>query len=234
MSTDLHTLSGAYAIDALSAEEAQLFDQHLQECQACRDEVRELRAAAARMGTAEAIVPPAALKARVLAAADKQSQLPPKVTPLESVRRRPWATRLGVAAAGLAVVAGSAVGVAQLRGDDEPSIAAGVTQVFEAKDHHEASVATEYGEVRVATSPSRNEMAVDARGLEPLEGGKVYQVWSIRGTEQKPVAAIAGDVKGASMEMPGEGTTVAITIEPTADQPRPTTEPIVTVDPRAV
>mgnify|MGYP001075161223 CR=1 FL=1 len=38
MSTDLHTLSGAYAIDALSEEEARQFDRHLEECPSCREE----------------------------------------------------------------------------------------------------------------------------------------------------------------------------------------------------
>ncbi len=234
MSTDLHTLSGAYAVDALSAEEAQRFDKHLEECESCRVEVRELQAAAARMGAAEAVRPPAALKARVLAAADQQAQLPPKVTPIEAVRRRPWMTRAAVAAAAAVVVAGGAVGVSQLRGDDEAPLAAGVTQVFDAQDHREAKVSTDYGEVRVATSPSRNEMAVDARDLKPLGDGKVYQVWSIRGAEQDPVIVLADDVRGASMPMPGEGTTVAITIEPEGGSKVPTTEPIVTVDPRAV
>ena len=63
MSTDLHTLSGAYAVDALSDEEARLFDTHLEGCQACRDEVRELQdAAAARWGPARRSAPPAALQ----------------------------------------------------------------------------------------------------------------------------------------------------------------------------
>jgi len=35
MSTDLHTLSGAYAVDALSDDEARLFDTHLEGCPAC-------------------------------------------------------------------------------------------------------------------------------------------------------------------------------------------------------
>ena len=71
MTTELHTLSGAYALDALSAEEAAAFRTHLDTCVACCEEVRELRAAAARMGAGEAIVPPAHLKERVLEAADQ-------------------------------------------------------------------------------------------------------------------------------------------------------------------
>ena len=77
MSTDLHTLSGAYAVDALSPEEAEEFRKHLDGCPACREEVRELREAAARMGASEAVTPPAHLKANIMLAADRLPQLPP-------------------------------------------------------------------------------------------------------------------------------------------------------------
>ena len=40
MSTDLHTLSGAYALNALSPEEAEEFRKHLEACAACRQEVQ--------------------------------------------------------------------------------------------------------------------------------------------------------------------------------------------------
>jgi len=78
MTIDLHTLSGAYVLDALSPDEAEEFRLHLEQCQACRDEVRELQQAAATMGAREALTPPAELRARVLAAADRQPQLPPR------------------------------------------------------------------------------------------------------------------------------------------------------------
>ena len=110
MSTDLHTLSGAYAVDALSAEEAQLFDTHLQQCQACRDEVRELQEAAAKMGASEALVPPPALKARILAAADKQPQLPPKVTPLQAAWSHRWSRQLVAAAAAVVLIVAAGIG----------------------------------------------------------------------------------------------------------------------------
>lgn len=89
MSTDLHTLSGAYAIDALSPEEAQQFREHFDECPACQQEVRELRDAAARMGASEATPPPPGLRARVLAAADQQAQLPPRVRTADVRPSRP-------------------------------------------------------------------------------------------------------------------------------------------------
>ncbi len=234
MSTDLHTLSGAYAIDALTAEEVQAFRTHLEACPVCRQEVRELREAAAQMGAVEALGAPPALKARVLAAADRTPQQPPKVVSLPAVRRRGWRTWLAAAAAAVVVVGGGAVGISRMA-DDEPPLAAGVTEVFRASDHREAAVDTPYGQVRVATSPGRNEMAVDARGLKPLDEGKVYQVWSISGGDPSPVVALEGDVKGASMPMPAKGTKVAITIEPAGRKlEAPTTTPIVEVDPSRV
>ena len=120
MSTDLHSLSGAFALDALSADEAQRFRTHLQGCAVCQQEVRELREAATRMAEVEAVPPPAALKARVLAAADRTPQKPPKVadTVAPSSRRR-WVPRLAAAAAAVVLAVAAGVGVAQLAGDDE-------------------------------------------------------------------------------------------------------------------
>ena len=41
MSADLHTLTGAYAADALSGTERLAFERHLDDCPACAQEVRE-------------------------------------------------------------------------------------------------------------------------------------------------------------------------------------------------
>ncbi|MYS19098.1 Putative zinc-finger, partial [Streptomyces sp. DvalAA-14] len=65
---DLHTLTGAYAVGALPDREAAEFGRHLARCQACAQEVRELRETAARLALAVAEVPPAGLRTRVLAA----------------------------------------------------------------------------------------------------------------------------------------------------------------------
>ena len=237
MSTDLHTLSGAFAIDALTAEEAEQFRTHLEGCAACREEVRELREAAARMGEVEAVAPPAALKARVLAAADRTAQQPPKVVRLEEREdsgRRRWAPRLAAAAAAAVVVVGGAIGIGQIAGDDGTTLQAGVVRVFEAEDARTAEVDTSQGVVRVATSPGRGEMAVDTSGLRPLDEQHVYQVWSIADGTPSSVVVLPDPDRGASMEMPAAGTQVAITVEPAGGSEQPTTEPIVAVDPGEV
>ena len=50
MSIDVHTLSGAYALDSLTPEEAAEFEAHLEGCAACREEVGEFREVVAAMG----------------------------------------------------------------------------------------------------------------------------------------------------------------------------------------
>lgn len=234
MSTDLHTLSGAYAIDALSQEEADEFRTHLSACQVCRDEVRELREAAAKMGASEALVPPPALRARVLEAASRQPQQPPRVRSLAERKRR-WQPRLLLAAAVAVVVAAVGVGVAVSQRPEQPPVSAAVSRVFNAPDAHQATVGTANGgKLTVATSPKLNEMAVDTDALPRLGKAQVYQIWAVHDGAMTSAAVLSNPDSGAAMEMPKPGTQVAITIEPAGGSAQPTTKPIVTVDPASV
>lgn len=241
MSTDVHTLSGAYALNALSPEEAAEFRSHLDHCQACRDEVRELQWAAARMGAAELTAPPAHLRARILAAVDRTPQEPPVGTsPTRSAAPEAesggrWRTWLAVAAAAVVIAGGGAVGVQAMLDDDEPVLTQAAVQVFSADDARTATAATENGgKVKVGVSASRNEMAVDTRGLPELDDEHVYQIWSVQGSEMVSVKVLSDPDEGAAMGMPEEDTEVALTIEPAGGSEQPTGEPIVQVDPYAV
>ena len=242
MSTDVHTLSGAYALNALGPEEAAEFRRHLDGCPACREEVRELQSAVARMGAAEAAAPPADLKHRILAAADRTPQEPPVRAATAPVRpaadapsdRPRWATWLAAAAAAVVVVGGGAFGVQAMLSDD-PALNQGVVRVFEAQDAHTATVETEDGgELTVAVSASRKEMAVDTRELPALDENHVYQLWSVHGEEMVSAAILTDPEAGAAMGMPDEKTTVALTVEPAGGSEQPTTTPIVQVDPYEV
>jgi anti-sigma-K factor RskA len=233
MSTDLHTLSGAYAINALSPDEAEDFTSHLEGCTACRDEVRELQDAAARMGASEAVAPPAALRARVLSAADRLPQLPPHVTPIEAARSRRWSTRMaGAVAAAVIAVTGVGVVVNEVRSPTEQTQS--VAGVFDAPDAHIDNVTTANGgRLRVATSASYGQMAVATQGLPRLRD-RSYQMWAIRNGRPTSVGVIEDLSKGKVMPMPAAGTTVAITIEPDGGSTQPTTQPIIAVDPESI
>jgi anti-sigma-K factor RskA len=239
MSTDLHTLSGAYALNALSAEEAEQFRKHLEACDACSQEVRELQQAAARMGANEAVPPPAYLKAKVLTAADRTPQLPPRSGGGNVIRlpRQRWGRFLMAAAAVVLVVAG-AIGVSQLGGDQAEQqqnlLAEGVVRVFQADDAHTATMETEIGgRISVAASPGLNQMAVDTHELPPLDDEHVYQLWAVRDGGMEPVTVLEPE-KGAHMDMPTPDTAVAITVEPVGGSEQPTGEPIMQVNPSEI
>ncbi|MGW4642732.1 anti-sigma factor [Sphaerisporangium sp. NPDC004334] len=78
MSGDPHTLAGAYALRAVEdAAERHAFEEHLSRCPECELEARGLREAAARLGAALAVEPPARLRGRVMAEIGMVRQLPP-------------------------------------------------------------------------------------------------------------------------------------------------------------
>ncbi len=238
MSTDLHTLSGAYALNALSPEEAEQFRTHLEACSACSQELRELQEAAATMGASEAAAPPAYLRARVLTAVDRTPQLPPQVTRGNVVKlaRRRWGTVLLAAAAVVVIVAG-AIGITQIgdgQDDQQSLLADAVVEVFQAEDAHSATMETSNGgEISVATSPELGEMAVDTDELPPLDEQHVYQLWAIQKGTVSSVGILERE-KGAAMEMPTPDTEVAITVEPAGGSAQPTSEPIMRVNPSKV
>ena len=76
---DLHTLTGAYAADALDPVERDEFERHLQECADCRQEVAELRATTARLAGASYEMPAAELRGRVLDEVSRTRQEAPAV-----------------------------------------------------------------------------------------------------------------------------------------------------------
>ncbi len=240
MSTELHTLSGAYALNALSAEEASQFRRHLEACPACRQEVHELQQAAAAMGASEAAPPPPYLKERVLGAADRTPQLPP-VSSAGNVIRMPrhwWGAPLLVAAAAVVLIIAGVVGISQLldngSSEQQSLLAEGVVKVFRADDANTATMETKNGgTISVATSPKLGEMAVDTEGLPPLDKQHVYQLWAIHQGSVASVGVLEPQ-KGASMAMPEPDTEVAITVEPVGGSQQPTTDPIMQVNPSDV
>ncbi len=82
--SDIHALSGAYAIDALDDIERAQFARHLAQCSECQAEVQSLREAAALLAETTAVEPPAGLRNRVLADIKNVRPLPP-ISPENSV-----------------------------------------------------------------------------------------------------------------------------------------------------
>ena len=79
--SEIHALSGAYAVDALDPAERMLFEQHLATCPDCRAEVASLREAAATLPETTLAEPPPGLRERLLADIATVRPLPPVVEP---------------------------------------------------------------------------------------------------------------------------------------------------------
>ena len=103
--TGIHDLSAAYALDALSAEERQGFEQHLAHCEECRETVAAFHDTAASLAHGvEAQQPPPELRARLLEQARGERGNVVQVRPR-------WTVRATSAVAAVAAVAAIAFGI---------------------------------------------------------------------------------------------------------------------------
>jgi anti-sigma-K factor RskA len=202
-----HTLTGAYALDALGPAERDRFTRHLHRCPPCENEVRGLRETAARLGVAVAAVPPAHLRARVLTAAASIRQLPPETEqppargslwsygsrhPLRSHEsrgprddgraREGWFPRpaalLAAAAVAVAIVLGVTQAVTQRELGHVRAQTQAVEAVLSAPDARLLTRGTsDGGRATVVVSQSRHALVLTTSGLPVLPAAKVYEVW---------------------------------------------------------
>lgn len=236
MTADLHTLAGAYALDALPGSERLFFERHLTGCDPCRHEVDEYESTAAVLAAAVAEPPPERVRERVLALVDVTRQLPPLAPPPAHVRLG----RHGRLAALLAVVATSlAVGVATLAGvavelrGQVHALEQQVQRIAARDDVLDVLVAGDVASVRVSGidarfmfSPRQDRAVLIAEGLAPLPGGAVYELWLWHDGEPRPAQLFAPGADGDAVALVDGGVTgaeqLAVTIEPAGGVPAPT------------
>jgi len=236
---DLHSLSGAYALDALEAgSEQDRFVRHLSRCQSCASEVRGFREVATAMAFAAAAEAPAELRGRVLAAAARTRQVPPEVaggSHARPRRSRAWVPWLSGVVATASIVVAVLFGFAQAHTQDELNQVKAENQAIslllsapEAKLLTHA--VTNGGVATVVLAADRHELAVVTTGLPALPSGQVYQLWLIG----KPKIVSAGLLPPAKNgQTPAvlatgvaKGDTLGLTVEPAGGSAQPTTTPI--------
>ena len=193
---DLHELTAAYALDALSADERREFELHLSDCERCRAELAALSETVGALAyTAEGPAPPEELRDRILVAAREE---PPTVVAL-----RPRRTRL-YAGAALAAAACAALAIGLWAG---------------------LSGGSEKSKLALTIAPSgAAQLAVS--GLDPAPAGKIYEAWVIVAGKPVPAAVFAGGGETVVVRLTRpvpKGATVAITLEraPGATKPTP-------------
>ena len=220
--------TGAYVLDALPEPERVQFEDHMAHCRVCREEADELRAAAAALPVSvPPVLPPAGLKARVMAEVDREAALlaaagAPAEESAPSPRRRwTWLSFRPVIALGAA--AAVAVVVALSVGDRN-----GATTFPASMDHAQVAHGA-HGELRVR---DRSATLV-VNGLQPPPEGRVYQVWiEHRGRDPEPTDSLfAPRADGsATAGVPAalrHGDTVMVTSEPRGGSETPTRAPLI-------
>ncbi len=217
MADDLHELSALYALDALDGDDRARFEEHLDGCARCREELGGLRGAAGALAFAvEGPAPPAELRARVLTVARAESQ---NVVPLRP--RRSVAVSIAAALAVAATAAAVAFGLwaaslhHSLAGERSALRILGNAQArhIPLAGGHGALVVTPSGDAALAAV------------LPPLPDGKVYEAWVIDSSGVRRAGTFTGDRTTLTTRVPN-GATVAVTVERAGGVDAPTSHPL--------
>jgi anti-sigma-K factor RskA len=242
-SHELHLLTGAYAVDALTGDELVEFERHLEHCASCAGEVRGLRETTARLGMATAVEPPPWMREQVLAAAGRVRQLPPsgvRLMTADGPRRRGRLSRrlprpIAVAAMAAAIVAlailqvGTRHQLQQAQTNNQT-----IASVLSASDARiELSSSTVGGTVTAVISPHDAEAVITASGMPTPTDARVYQLWVISPAAIRSVGLLpASSTRAAAPVLADDvqpGDQLAVTIEPAGGTKQPTMLPIVSI-----
>lgn len=236
--TDIHSLVGAYVLDAVDDVERAAFDRHVRDCESCRHELDELRDTAARLADSTWSVPPPRMRGEVLAAIGRTRQLPPVAPPpaaASPARARSRGRWLAAAAAAVVLAGGASTAVYQIqeqRVRDERATAAAAAareartrQILAAPDLVvRTAPMVGGGKVTVAQSALNNAGVILLGADAAPAGGRVFQLWTIRGTAPSNAGVLAAGQASAVQIVDGlPGTDlVGVTLEPPGGSAAPT------------
>ena len=237
---DMHSLSGAYALDALEAgAERDRFARHMSRCQSCASEVRGFREVATALAFAATAEPPPELRDRVLAAAARTRQLPPEVRTHARPRRTrswvPWVPWLSGVVATASIVVAVLFGFAQAHTQQQLNQVQAenkaISLLLSSPQVTLLSRSTTKGGVAtVVLAAARHQLVVVTNGLPALPAGKVYQLWLIGKTKIVSAGLLPAATSGRTAPVLASGVvkgdTLGLTVEPAPGSAQPTTKPI--------
>ena len=244
--SEIHALSGAYAVDALDPAERMLFEQHLATCPDCRAEVDSLREAAATLPETTLAEPPPGLRERLLADIATVRPLPPVVEPtslpaeegpahapaipLESRRRR-FRPAMAAAAAVVALIGGG-IALDQSLNDDggaqQPQLTAADRVLQDPDAQHVHKEFPGGATATVVSSEAEGKAVLVTSRMPPAPDGKVYELWLQKDGVMVPAGLMPGKADQTVLLSgdPGGATAVGITVEPVGGSDKPTSAPI--------
>jgi anti-sigma-K factor RskA len=220
--SDIHALSGAYAVDAVDDIERASFERHLASCPTCRAEVASLREASALLADAATTPPTPALRDAVLSGITRVRPLPP-VTAGGPVHRRKWFPAL-VAAVVLALV-GVGGAVWQPWSDDASQTLSATDQVLQDPEAQQVSQTLPNGATAtVVRSPKEHRAVLVTEDLPEPPAGKVYQLWLQTPSEDMVPAGLM-PAGGSTALLDGnadDAIGVGLSLEPAGGSEQPT------------
>jgi len=217
--SDVHALSGAYAVDALDDIERAGFERHLAECETCRSEVASLREASALLAETTTSAPSAALRDRVLAEIATVRPLPPDVAPRTTSDRRSGRGRrfpvlVAAAAAAVALLAGG-VTWQVMDGPDSRT-----EQVLQADDAERFTQTFPGGATAtIVRSKELNEAVILTEDMPTAPDGHSYALWLQHDQDMVPAGIMPSGADNTVL-LSGDAATAdgaGITVETTGE-----------------
>lgn len=230
--SDIHALSGAFALDALDAAERAEFETHLAACAACQAEVASFHETSALLAETATEAPPASLRAGVLAGISEVRPLPPEtpttgsaatVTPL---RRRTLPILLA-AAASVVLLLGVLAVWHPWTTDHRSSVAEEIVNAPDAVRVTE-KLPGGAGELTLVRSPSLGKAVMIGDHVPAPPSGKTYQLWLQQPGKGMVSAGLMSDPEEPTV-LTGDAATAtaaAVSVEPDTGSTKPTTDPV--------
>ncbi len=248
--TEVRERADEYVLHMLAPSVESAIDEHLAAHPGGHPEYAQLSQIAPAIAyLTDPVDPPAQLKAKVLAAAARTEQLGAVAAPLAMPRDREttqrsggWraaftARRMAVAGWATAAVAIAVVVAVIFSGvQSTPSSSDGLTERLQramslaaAPGSRIAIIGSQASSANgLAVIPSSGDAILVMQGLAPTNGGEVYEVWAIVGSQAPaPIGsfAVGADRLGGLDSVtvpPGDNLTVALTREPGPGATKPT------------
>jgi anti-sigma-K factor RskA len=238
-----------YALGALEGEERSALEKHLEECADCRQELAELHCDAALLALAAlGPTPPHRSRQRLMNAIAREPRIP---VGLEFKRRISWWAPLGWAAAAAMIILAlffwrNATDLRQQLAKLQSASAQRQTELQQARDLISTLTANDAMRVTLVAAKTppqpqgkaiylrrRGSLIFLANNFAPLPAHQAYELWLIPATGSPiPAGVFKPDAHGSAtlvnppLPQGVEAKAFAITVEPEAGSPAPTSTPI--------
>ena len=237
--SDIHALSGAYAVDALDDEERTQFERHLEVCPECRAEVQSFAETAALVAETSSETPPPSLRDSVLSGIRSIRPLPPETAAdpapadaapvagtVHTLRRRTFPLLVAASVALILLAVGGGLVYHANHGGSSTNLA---DQIMNAPD---AVRVTEPvpggGQLTIVRSASLKRAVMVGSDVPPPKAGTTYQMWLQQRGQGMVSAGLLPDAEQPTV-LTGDAATAqaaAVSVEPESGSPQPTSDPI--------